>query len=98
MTFSKLYDHSKCPHCGNNTISYWEKMNLIDYRYTHECKECGGTLQLPLWHSVLYLGEVIMFIYGGVNVDMSSWQIIFSGVILLLFINFVQLLFIPIKG
>lgn len=98
MKLRNFYKNIKCPHCDKETITYWQKISLIDYRYTYTCKECGGTIQLPLWHTAVYLGEIIMLIVGIVRLNMSSWQAILSGVLVLIFINFVQLLFIPIKG
>lgn len=98
MKLKNLYSHSKCPHCGKFTISLWQKMSLVDYRYTYTCKECGGTIQLPVWHTILYLGETIMLIAIIVKYSLNAWQAILSGGILLLFIGLVQLPFIPIKG
>lgn len=98
MDFRDLYGASECPHCGNKTISYRQKINLIDYRYSYTCKECGGTIQLPLWHIFLYISEVISMVVAIVKFNMSSWQAVLCGVLILLFINYVQLPFIRIKG
>lgn len=98
MTINKRYAYSKCPHCGKYTISYRQKMKLVDYRYCHACKECGGNIQLPAWHAVLYLCEIIILIIVVDNLNMNTWQAILSGVALLLFISLVQLPLIPIRG
>lgn len=98
MKLKKLYSHSKCPHCGEFTISFWQKMNLVDYRYSYTCKKCGGTIQLPVWHTLLYVGEMIMLIVIAVKFHFNTWQSILSGVLLLLFIWLVQLPFTPIRG
>lgn len=98
MNFLKRYSNYKCPNCSKHTISYWQKIKLVDYRYTHCCNECGGTIKLPLWHTLLYLLEIIAMIYAIVRFDLNSWQSILLGVLMLLFIWFIQLPFVPIKG
>lgn len=74
MKFKNLYSHSKCPHCDKFTISFWQKMSLADYRYTHTCKECNGTIQLPAWHAILFLSEVIMLIAIAGKFSLNTWQ------------------------
>lgn len=97
MNFFKRHLRYKCPNCYKCTISYWQKIKLIDYRYTYTCKECGGTIKLPAWHALLYLSEIVIMIYLIVKLDLESWQSIIFGVLMLLFIWFIQLPFVPIK-
>lgn len=97
MDIAKLYSESKCPHCGKYCISYRQKMNLIDYRYSYTCKECGGTIELPMWHILLYLSEIILMILLMVKLHLNTWQIIIGALLTYLFISFIQLPFIPIR-
>ncbi|SNS15429.1 hypothetical protein SAMN05446037_100519 [Anaerovirgula multivorans] len=98
MNTKKLYGNSKCPSCGKYCITYKEKMKLIDYRFTHECKECGGTIQLPAWHALLFLSELGLMLFLAIKFNLNTWQAITLGLALYLFIRFIQLPFIPIKG
>lgn len=98
MSIKKVYLKTQCPNCQKNCISYWQKIKLIDFRYSYICKECGGTIKLPLWHTLLYLIELSLLIFLIVKLQLSTGEAIISGIFMLLFIWFIQLPFIPIKG
>ena len=89
MKSKNLYTYSKCPNCDKYTVSFRQKMNFVDYRYTYTCKECGGTIQLPVWHSIVYLSEIIMFIAMGVKFNLNAWQVILTGIFLFILIGIV---------
>ena len=98
MYFLGKFPKYKCPNCNKYTISYWQKIKLMDYRYTHSCKECGGTIKLPVWHTLLYLCEIMLMIYSIVRLNLNSFQSIILGVMILIFMWFIQLPFVPIRG
>jgi len=98
MKFKDRFSNSRCPNCGKYCITYWQKIKLVDYRFSNECKECGGYIKLPFWHIPLYLAEVVLIFYVMVKFKLNAWESVVFGILSWLFINFIQLPFIPIKN
>lgn len=97
MNLKKKYYSSKCPHCNKGIITFKKKMNLVDYRYSYNCEECGGNIQLPAWHAVLYLSETVILIGIIAKSDIGNIQIVLSWGLFLIFVLFIQLPFIPVR-
>lgn len=98
MKYTERFLYSQCPNCGKQCITYWQKMKLVDYRFDHKCKLCGGYIKLPAWHIPLYLSEIFLMMFLIVKFELNKWESILLGVLFLLIISFIQLPFIPIKN
>lgn len=95
--FIKAYTKYKCPNCHEDTISYYQKLCLSDYRYIHECKECGGIIKLPAWFTFLLLFELFVIFYLNYRLNLINIRALLYTLFLLVLIWFVQFPFIPIR-
>lgn len=91
-----MYSKSKCPHCGKYCITHWKKMNLMDLRFTHNCKECGGTIKLASWYYPLCIFEILVLFLLKNRFGLNEWNIIVFVLIGIL-VYFIQMPLIPIK-
>lgn len=98
MSLLDKYKDARCPHCDEDTISYLTRMSLVGHRHGHACRRCGGAIQLPLWHTLLYLAEIGLTLVVVVSFQLSGWAIVTVGLLAFIFILFVQLPHIPIEG
>ena len=92
----KVISKSKCPHCGKYSISFWKKTKLIDYRFKHKCKNCSHYVRLSYWHVPIFLSEMFLLMFLVYELRMDRLQAYSTGLILIGFIWFIQLPFIPI--
>ncbi len=96
MTFIKRFSKYKCPNCHEDTISYLQKLNLSDYRYLHQCKECGGEIKLPVWSYIIFGIELLVIFYVNYKLNLVNIQALLFTVCSLAFIWLIQFPFIPV--
>ena len=54
---------NKCPHCGENALSVWQKIKLGPAAEA-ECRECGSRFSVPYWSAALTL-PFLLTVLGG---------------------------------
>lgn len=87
----------KCPHCSTY-ISFTDKFNLMDFRECQYCEVCNNAIRLPIWHTMLYILELLSIPILAMQDDLSGGFVVLMLCSMFLFIAFVQLPLTPIVG
>jgi len=75
-----------CPHCKQNTISWWEKYKAAKFAIIY-CPSCGGRIcSMPYilpFYSILYVWDVLFFGFA-TYLDRNPWYLLVMLVIWLI--------------
>jgi predicted RNA-binding Zn-ribbon protein involved in translation (DUF1610 family) len=74
----------KCPHCGEKTITLWERANLGVRSMSNKCKRCDGSYLASDWHEfILTIATAFGIYYVMVNIS----GIIFKSLLCMLVVT-----------
>lgn len=84
----------KCPNCGEETISLYEKA-YIDVRYTNKCKKCNCTYG-PAWYAGIFtIATLLGICYVWETIPNVTVKVLLCILIFFLDIT-INILFIPV--
>jgi hypothetical protein len=86
----------KCPHCGKNSISVYDKIRF-DPRCKCKCSECGGNINIPHYVFFTYVISLGSMCYIMRIIYNISWlYIIFAIVGMYIIYCIILILYVPI--
>jgi undecaprenyl pyrophosphate phosphatase UppP len=92
----------RCPYCGVEVSTLSRKIDLLDTRYKHRCKNCGNRISLPTWYLILNIFQTIIAAVIGVliiknlQIELNKWLIIVMEALIMFPLWFIQLRYIPV--
>jgi predicted RNA-binding Zn-ribbon protein involved in translation (DUF1610 family) len=85
----------KCPNCGEETISLWEKANL-DARYANKCKSCDCSYCSARWHDfMLSIVTAFGIYYVMANIPGIKFKSLLCTLVVILYMA-AKIFFIPV--
>jgi rRNA maturation protein Nop10 len=86
----------KCPHCGKETISVYDKLRF-NPRVKIKCQECGGYVNIPFYVSLIDITVMLLVVFGMKGALKIEWIFVIIALVSYLVIStLIVVFYVPI--